>query len=101
MALAIGVAGSLALGSQTVLAVAPKITSFTPTSGPIGTQVVITETALSSPSALKFDGTTATFRGATANCSARVVIAIRRLLSPMEESTPAIVRTSPPTALPH
>jgi IPT/TIG domain/PQQ-like domain len=65
-ALAMGVAGSLALGSQTVFAAAPKITSFTPTSGPIGTQVVITGTALSSPSAVKFDGTTATFTGGTA-----------------------------------
>jgi hypothetical protein len=66
LALAIGVAGSLALGTPAVFATAPKITSFTPTSGPIGTQVVITGTALTSPSAVKFDGTTATFTGGTA-----------------------------------
>ena len=39
VALALGVAGSLALGTPTVFAAAPKITSFAPTSGPIGTQL--------------------------------------------------------------
>jgi IPT/TIG domain/PQQ-like domain len=66
VALAVGMAGSLALGSQTAFAAVPKITSFTPASGPIGTEVVIKGTALTTPTAVKFDGISAAFTGSTA-----------------------------------
>jgi len=46
-------------------AAAPTITSFSPTSGPIGTTVVVKGTNLTTPTAVKFDGTTAKFTGST------------------------------------
>src|SRR5262249_38966239 len=39
---------------------APTITSFNPTSGPVGTSVVITGTNLTGATAVKFNGTSAT-----------------------------------------
>jgi hypothetical protein len=54
------------LVTVSALAAAPTITTFTPTSGPIGSAVVVKGTALTSPTAVKFDGTTATFTGSTA-----------------------------------
>jgi hypothetical protein len=44
----------------------PTITSFTPTSGNVGTSVVITGTNLTGVTAVKFNGTTATFTTSTA-----------------------------------
>jgi len=44
----------------------PTITSFTPTSGPVGTNVTITGTNLTGVTAVKFNGTTATFTTSTA-----------------------------------
>ena len=45
---------------------APTITSFTPTSGPVGTSVTITGTNLTGVTAVKFNGITATFTPSTA-----------------------------------
>jgi hypothetical protein len=47
-------------------AAAPTITSFSPTSGPIGTSVLVKGTALTTPTAVTIDGTAATFTGSTA-----------------------------------
>lgn len=44
----------------------PAITSFTPTSGPVGTSVTITGTNLTGVTAVKFNGVTATFTTSTA-----------------------------------
>ncbi len=44
----------------------PSITSFTPTSGPVGTTVTITGTNLTGVTAVKFNGTTAVFTTSTA-----------------------------------
>jgi hypothetical protein len=46
-------------GSFTVLPPAPTITSFSPTSGPVGTSVVITGTNFTGASAVKFNATAA------------------------------------------
>ncbi|WP_035558037.1 M4 family metallopeptidase [Hymenobacter sp. IS2118] len=46
--------------TATCVPVVPTITSFTPTSGPVGTSVVITGTNLTAASAVPFNGTAAT-----------------------------------------
>jgi hypothetical protein len=66
MLLGLGLAGSFALVPQTLSAAVPQITSFTPTSGPIGTKVVVTGTALTGATVVQFDGTNAVFTGNTA-----------------------------------
>jgi hypothetical protein len=55
-ALAMALAASLAIYPQVLLAASPTVTSFSPTSGPIGSKVVIKGTNLSSPTAVTFDG---------------------------------------------
>ena len=45
---------------------APTITSFTPTSGKVGTSVTITGTNLTGVTSVKFNGITATFTPSTA-----------------------------------
>ena len=64
--LGLGLAGSSTLLPATLLAAVPIITSFTPTSGPIGTKVVVKGTALTGATAVQFDGTSAVFTGNTA-----------------------------------
>ena len=56
------------VSSSTSFTVAPlpTITSFTPTSGPVGTSVTITGTNLTGVTAVKFNGVTATFTTSTA-----------------------------------
>ena len=51
----------------------PTITSFTPTSGPVGTSVTITGTNLTGVSAVRFNGITATFTTSTATSVTAVV----------------------------
>jgi uncharacterized repeat protein (TIGR03803 family) len=52
--------GSTTLTSSTIFKVVPKITSFTPPSGPVGTAVMITGVSLTQASAVKFGGIAAT-----------------------------------------
>jgi uncharacterized repeat protein (TIGR03803 family) len=52
--------GSTTLTSNAIFKVLPKVKSFTPTSGPVGTSVVITGVSLTQASAVKFDGIAAT-----------------------------------------
>ena len=47
--------------SATSFSAAPRITSFTPTSGAVGSSVAITGANFTGASAVKFNGTTATF----------------------------------------
>jgi hypothetical protein len=56
-----------------VVAAAPTITSFTPTSGNVGTSVVITGTNLTGVTAVRFNGVTATFSSNTATSVTAVV----------------------------
>ena len=51
----------LCLSASLALGVAPTVTSFTPTSGPVGQAVTITGTNFTGASAVKFNGTGATF----------------------------------------
>src|SRR4051794_27921262 len=55
--------GAGTFGKCYVAAPAPTITSFTPGSGNVGTSVVITGTDFTAVSAVKFNGTSATFTG--------------------------------------
>ena len=55
------------------MAAAPTITSFTPTSGNVGTSVVITGTNLTGVTAVRFNGVTATFSANTATSVTAVV----------------------------
>jgi uncharacterized repeat protein (TIGR03803 family) len=52
--------GSTTLTSNAIFKVLPKVKSFAPTSGPVGTSVVITGVSLTQTSAVKFDGIAAT-----------------------------------------
>jgi uncharacterized repeat protein (TIGR03803 family) len=52
--------GSTTLTSNGIFKVVPKVTSFTPASGPVGTPVVITGVSLTQASAVKFGGIAAT-----------------------------------------
>jgi uncharacterized repeat protein (TIGR03803 family) len=52
--------GSTTLTSNAIFKVLPKVKSFSPTSGPVGTSVVITGVSLTQASAVKFDGIAAT-----------------------------------------
>ena len=56
-----------------VVAAAPTITSFAPTSGNVGTSVVITGTNLTGVTSVRFNGTTATFSANTATSVTAVV----------------------------
>jgi hypothetical protein len=56
----------LATSSAVTVAAPPTVSSFSPTSGPLGTSVVIIGTNLSSASSVKFNGATATFSIASA-----------------------------------
>ena len=51
----------------------PTITSFTPTSGPVGTPVTITGTNLTGATSVKFNGTTATI---TSNSATQIVTTV-------------------------
>ncbi len=65
--LALALAAGFAIFPTSLMAAAPTITSFAPTSGPVGTKVVIKGTNLSSPTAVTFDGTNASsFTGVSA-----------------------------------
>jgi large repetitive protein len=59
--------------SFTVTGATPTITSFLPTSGPVGTSVVITGTNLSGVTSVKFNGTSATFSANTATSVTAIV----------------------------
>jgi uncharacterized repeat protein (TIGR03803 family) len=52
--------GSTTLTSNAIFKVLPKVNSFAPTSGPVGTSVVIKGVSLTQASAVKFDGVAAT-----------------------------------------
>lgn len=52
--------GTTTLTSNTTFKVLPKLTSFTPTSGPVGTSVVITGVSFTQATAVKFNGVAAT-----------------------------------------
>ena len=53
--------GTTTLSSLITFKVAPQVKSFSPTSGPVGTPVTITGTGLTQATAVKFNGTAATF----------------------------------------
>lgn len=57
----------------TATSTAPKITSFTPTSGPTGTTVTITGSNLTGTTSVKFNGVAATFNTVTATSLKAVV----------------------------
>lgn len=84
MTCAAGVA--LALAPAAVRAAAPQITSFTPTSGPLGTKVTVKGTALSTPTAATVDKTTATFVG---NSATQVTVTV-----PATASGPIAITTA-------
>lgn len=65
----------------------PSITSFSPTSGPVGTSVTITGTNLTGVTSVKFNGTTATFTTSTATSVTATV--------PMGATTGTITVTTP------
>ena len=53
--------GATTLSSLVTFKVTPLVKTFSPTSGPVGTPVTITGTGLSQATAVKFNGTAATF----------------------------------------
>ena len=59
-------AGTVVSTTNFTVGAAPTITSFTPTSGPVGKNVTITGTNLTGVTAVKFNGVTATFTPSTA-----------------------------------
>ena len=65
---------------------APTVTSFTPTSGPVGTSVVITGTNFTGATAVQFNGTSATF---TVNSATQITATV-----PSGASTGAITVTT-------
>jgi len=71
----------------TVTPAAPTITSFTPTTGTTGTSVAVTGTNLTGASAVKFNGTTATF---TVNSSTKITAGV-----PPGATTGKITATTP------
>jgi hypothetical protein len=73
--------------------VAPKISNFSPTSGPVGTSVVITGTTLTGATSVKFSGTTATF---TVNSSTQITATVPggAVTGPISVTTPGGTTTS-------
>ena len=75
------------------VAAAPTITSFTPTSGPVGTSVVITGTNLTGTSAVRFNGLSATFSAVTAT-SVTAVVPTGATTGKVSLTTPGGIATS-------
>jgi hypothetical protein len=75
------------------VAAAPTITSFTPTSGPVGTSVVITGTNLTGVTAVRFNGLTATFSANTAT-SVTAVVPSSATTGKVSLTTPGGIATS-------
>ena len=60
----------MVLGLEAPAMAAPAVTSFTPTTGPVGTSVTITGTGLGSATSVKFNGKAATI---TSNTGTQIV----------------------------
>jgi hypothetical protein len=69
----IAAAGTATSATNFTVTGTPTITSFTPTSGPVGTSVTITGTNLTGATSVKFNGTSATF---TVNSATKIMATV-------------------------
>ncbi|MFC6225818.1 LamG-like jellyroll fold domain-containing protein [Hymenobacter artigasi] len=89
--------GTSAASSQTFTVVpAPVITSFTPTSGPVGTGVAITGTNLLGTTAVFVNGTAATITGTTTATNLRFTVAAGSTSGALTLASPAGTAASAP-----
>ncbi len=89
-----GAQGTFVLTTTCAAPPAPTITSFTPTSGPVGTTVTITGTNLGGVTGVSFNGTAAvTFAGVSAT-SATAVVPTGATTGPISLTTPNGTATS-------
>src|SRR5207245_2696895 len=80
-------------GDTAAVTPAPTITSFTPTSGPVGTPVTITGTNFTGASAVRFNGTSANFT-ATSSTSISATVPSGATTGPLSVTTPGGTATS-------
>ena len=77
-----------------LVATTSTITSFTPTTGPVGTQVTITGTNLSGATAVRFNGTAASSFVVNSATSITAVVAAGTTTGPVSVTTPGGTATS-------
>src|SRR2546422_11415619 len=80
-------------GDTAAVTPAPTITSFAPTSGPVGTPVTITGTNFTGASAVRFNGTSANFT-ATSSTSISATVPSGATTGPLSVTTPGGTATS-------
>ena len=86
--------GTATSGETFTVVLAPTITSFTPTSGPIGTVVTIAGTNLTGASAVKFNGVAATTITPVSATSLKATIPIGATTGKIAVTTPGGTATS-------